>query len=501
MYLYFEAINFDAVLFDTADLGTMRGGSMAMDAVPGQALTFIQDRIGPDVTEDSGGASKVLLRCDGVCVEDLEMAARAFVTSPEAGPVSLTYGIGISRLAAQNDAVCRSDQMWSFPLPDPAEGLAACPEDLTRPATVKETGPNGKDRMISAHVDARRAKGRWGRPRLYQRTEDLAPALSLDDICAASEPLRQRLAAETPVVPGKLAVIVIDGAGGGRLADTVNTANHPNRMSDLLTAFYERVADGLLSWALRFGLDYDGEGKRGEPQRRARMDVLTWAGDDMTFFLPGYAAIPFIQEFLRLIDVPFDPEGPPDLRFRHRIGMVLGQQKVPVRQLISVAQRLEKAGNAKIDAGSIVTAVALESSAPPHGSIESYWSALYGSGHRPDMESFTAREFGAFADLCSRITDPVSAGPLSPTQLNRVLQRLGVPQTPVMPEDPDTTSRLSNRARELIAEHRDRVHGEVFETSSLTDGLGKRPLPLVLAQIAQLAPYVRAGEIASEVVS
>src|SRR6056297_122467 len=108
MFLYFEAINFDAVLFDTADLATMRGGSMAMDAVPDNALEFVRSRIGSGVTARNGGASKVTLHCEEANTDDLHEIARAFLMSDDAGPVSLTYGIGASERAARNDATCRA---------------------------------------------------------------------------------------------------------------------------------------------------------------------------------------------------------------------------------------------------------------------------------------------------------------------------------------------------------------------------------------------------------
>jgi len=497
MFLYFEAINFDAVLFDTADLSTMRGGSMAMDEVPAKARDFIRSRLGTDVTAQNGGASKVTLWCDGASTEDLDAAARAFVRSDAAGPVSLTYGIGASERAARNDAACRASQMWSFPLPDPAVGIAACPEDLIRPATEEEVSADGQTRKISSHVAARRKLGRQGRPRLFERTTDMAPAQSFEEICEVPDGLRDALAAQTPVVPGKMAVIVIDATGAGEVAKTVD-ATSSKSMSELMPAFYDRVADGLISWALNFDLDYDGYAEGGRAQRRLRMDVLTWAGDDMTFFLPGYAAVPFVREFLRLTDVPFDPDGRQDLRLRHRIGMVTAQQKVPIRQLIAVAQALEAAGKSRGDGGSVVTSIALESAAPPHGDLESYWRALYGPGHQSRLETFTSREFGVITDLCRQIVDANVSGPLSPTQVNRVLNHLGVPQRPLLPYNAsELTSRVSQAVR-LIAEHRERSHGEVFDPASLTDGLGERPLPLVLAQIAQLAPYVLAGEIAAE---
>ncbi len=477
MYIHLEGINFASTLFDSNDISTIRGGSMLNDLLP-QALS---NKLSAEVVQSGG--SKLLARLADSEKPRVEAQLQEVLSGPDFKHLSVTWGFGETPQDAKSESQWRAAQLWSVPPVDNTAASAACPLDRTRAATTDEVGPDGTHRKVSSSVAARREIARIKRPGLFDAAE-FGPARSLADIAV----LPEHKCSVPPVVRNKIAVICADGIGGSALGASLGDA----QMSQFMTAFRQRLAAALCSWAVEQGLVYGAEG-----DMRARMDVFFWGGDDMRFVVPAHAALSFVNVLLSVAESETEFGGvAPVPAFPHRIGVVIAQQKVPVRQLNALSESLEAMARlGPVKGQSAVCIAALESASPPFENIRDYWSELYGPGHQAGLEVFSKKELSDFESLCGEITygneDDAEERPfLSITQVNRILQELGGPRRPLMP---DGASR-SSKANELLKAYFERVHEDTALGFEALRGLDdRRGLPLLLAQIAQFKPYFDAS--------
>lgn len=484
MFVYLEAVNFISSIEDTNDISTIRGGSMLLEELSRDA----QARLGgtPQLT----GASKALLRFEGVSKDELTNRTNAFVASEPWRHVSLVFGVAETAEAAHRRAILSAPSVWTWPLPTSHDGKRADPEDLRRPANAEEIGKDGKtSRAVSAFTKLRRDMARKNRPLLYplgRDPDDLDPPQSFEDIVSMSD---TELDGLPPVTRGKLAIVAVDGIGVGRLA-----AKYSDTMSfsDAVTAYYDRLAGVLREWAWQEQLIYE-EWRNRRLKVRGKLDVLMWGGDDMTFFMPARKVMSFVDTFMRAVAEPFD-QTKGDHGFPHRIGVVTANHKVPFRQLRRIAATAESlVREVDLSDGSGVCIVPLESVAAPSDALTRHWQDLYGPGHRPEQEVFKEAEFRAFKELCNgRISDEDTPGKLSVTQVHRILQLSRLAGGSLVPnqDEPDDAARV---AMETLERHYAQRYGEAAPIAELMTGIGRRTLPLLLAQVAQLKPYVDAS--------
>ncbi|MBN9890538.1 hypothetical protein [Salipiger abyssi] len=480
-FLHVEGINFDSCIFDTSDISTIRGGSMLLESLGSE----LSSRLTLPLV-DAGAGRAVFALPEGGWERIAGELAR-FLGSDPWRHFSIITGTGETRGAARSSAILSAPSQWSIPPFDAKGATGPDPEDFKRPATKCETDKDGKKtRLVSASVKERRDVARRKRPVLYPEDGGLVPPQSFESIVVTTE--------ELPfVVRNKIAVVVVDGMGGGKLRAAYERAG--GVFYTAKTAFYDRLAERIRTWMAAEGLVLREKGVTA-----GQCDVLLWGGDDMTFFMPARKVMSFVRLFLDYGAGPFDPAGVPKLRFPHRLGVVIAHVRTPFRQMWHMAGQAEhmvKQGMTRADRyGESAVAFALfESDALPHGALSEHWHRIYGGAHEPEAEVFTRAEFARFVDFCreTRAGEDGSGDALSLSQIYRVLQlgRLsGAEGSPPR----SLTHRDTDRAvRNLLASHLERAGRDVDALNAWGEVAERRSLAVLLAQVAQLAPYVEAS--------
>ncbi|MEM6478169.1 MAG: hypothetical protein AAF647_03875 [Pseudomonadota bacterium] len=518
-FLHFEPCNYDAVLNDTADLSAIRGGSVLLERFPKALGAKLKDAGFGSVISDGG--SKLLAR-----ISDQDGAADVIDTFAKGEPwrhFTAVWGFGESPQAARNQAAARRTSVWSIMPPELPEGDApqqACFYDLKRPATDAERAKGGgADVLVSRATYIRRSVGEAlsggealgadypggrsthdGRPLLFEDDGLHAPR-DFDKICALTPAEAEAIPL---VVRDKLAVLRLDGIGAGEKIKELRAAYEAKKkspaeaqaqaeadMTKEKERFYANVTKKFIAWCDEVGLI---EGKAG--RRVARVDVHMWGGEDIRIFAPAFRAFWIAEKLFELMrEEPFLKDDYPGSTgtFPHRMGLAIGQKKVPIRQLIDAADALEAFARAAGDtrAGAISIAVFESAAPPPKNALKAYWKSLYGPAHAAAMEAYSADEYGALLDLVSAVSGEAEedgGSVLSITQVNRVLRESGAPRTPLMVEPGG-----SDTPAKLLETHWKRVLQEEKSAQDYLAPLGARPSAIALAQIAQFHPYIKAA--------
>lgn len=473
MFLYLEGVNLYATLYDTEDLSTIRGGSMALEDLAQKA----QAALGGHCRD--AGASQALLQFSGPAPE--EAAVREFLNAPPYGHFTITWGMGESDKEARKAARARQfAQLATVALPEGMEGVRPCAIDHTRPGTIRDFDAEKKERFLCASVADRREIGRKRRPQLFRKRQPQPPQ-SFEDIAPSEEPGLK------PNVRGKIAVIVADGMGGGDLAKAYQ-GDKEGAFSAAIAAFRGRLADRIEAWAIDEGLIYADDAGVSH----ARVDVLVWGGDDMTFVLPASHAFGFLAAIAEVLGAPFDKDKGP-ARFGHRIGCVIAQRKTPIRLLKKLAGSAEAELRAavtpkmKTDGVSVVSIDVFESAPLPFASILDYRREIYGAGYRAGSDAFLLSQVAAMAEAL-RAFDDEERAILRMSQLYRLLDvaRLG---------KLSLCDAAANKAiAEAMEDHFERVKGDPPDMAAWEtgwSGQAPRGLALLFAQVAQLQAYAQ----------
>ena len=207
MFVWIEGVNFDATMFDTNDLSTIRGSSMWLEILGREA----KEAIGGDLVDY--GASRAVLKVKDKTKAEIETAISAFRASDPWKHFTLIAGIGDSENAARAQARLSYLSDWSIAMPEAGDGAGFDSRDRTRPTKKTLIGMAVED--IAPSVHARRAKGRKARPNLFADQAKYDPPQSFDVIAKGG--------ADLPVVvQNKLAVVVADASGAGKARDKLN---------------------------------------------------------------------------------------------------------------------------------------------------------------------------------------------------------------------------------------------------------------------------------------
>ncbi|TQD37503.1 hypothetical protein ACTTAK_06290 [Rhodobacter capsulatus] len=473
MFLYLEGVNLYATIYDTEDLSTIRGGSMALETLAQRAQAALGG------TLRGQGASTALLEFSGPPPEEDKI--RAFLSATPQCHFTLTWGTGETEAQAIKAARDRQfSQLATVVLPAIMAGVRPCAIDHTRPGTISDFDlKEQKERFLCASVADRRKIGRVGRPQLFRKRQPQPPQ-SFEDIAPEDAPGLK------PNVRGKIAVIVADGMGGGDLAKAYGTDTAG--FSTAMAAFRARLAEAIEDWASAEGLIYTD--KAGVAH--ARVDVLMWGGDDMTFVVPASHVLGFLAALQGVLGAPFDKDKG-TARFGHRIGCVIAQRKTPIRLLKKLAGSAEAALRDAVTpemrkAGvSVVSLDVFESAPLPFASILDHRRTVYGQGYRSGADAVLLSHVAKMAAALRELDDEEGAI-LKMSQIYRLLD----------------VARLSRRdlcskaADEAIAEamkgHFERVKGTPPDMAAWENGWtgqASRGLALLLAQVAQLQPYAQ----------
>ncbi|SFR47883.1 hypothetical protein [Litoreibacter janthinus] len=486
MFLYFEGVNHAETLYDTDDISTIRGSSIQLEDL-GPKMKAACAPLNPQLL--SFGASKALLYIDAPRTA-LEQAGQDAVQRAEWQPFSITWGIGDSDAQAIAAARIRQFQSWTFPPPDPAAAAVQDALDQTRPATILDIHGSGEKRMLSPATSARRENGKKNRRNLFTDAQKFAPPQSFEDITADPPP-------DIPqMVRGKLAVIYADGAGGGKLRKAVGD---DLLFSKDIAKHRAALAAAVESWMLARG-PYGCRTQNGKTV--PRFDTLLWGGDDMTFILPAWLALPFIGFFFEQIENwTFMTKTQGEQHLRHRLSCVIAGQKTPIRQFRTLARNgdslLKRAVKNTLDDApqSAFSIDIFESSALPFDGLLAYRRQLYSPTYEPKDDFFLPPDATKLTDFCADVLRADDEGVLSVTQIHGALESLRRGQG----DDPSSltvaSSKGDNRTRELVTSYYERVKGSPPPFDAIIAAFSDQPrrFSMLLAQAAQLHPYAVAA--------
>jgi hypothetical protein len=396
-YLFVAGINYDAAVFDTQDLSTIRGSGLALLRAPEMVERKLADWLGVEKVERiRTGASEGLFRvaCDRPewlrcklerwLARDMHCPAEDSPDDRVAPPFHhLTFAVGIaaggeaefatSSTAAIADARVRQLQSLTLRLPallreDGGPATLPCEEHRVLPATVQRSLKGERDetgafvkRDLSESFYHRHRFGRGLRQRFYEKELGLPPLPhgftdsfeEIVDLAAAPrrrarprETLDPALAAALPVaVEQKMAVLFFDGNGFGELFALARGEMATRELSDALTACRRRLLKGLLdAFADEANRPWAKAMWRADPKdgaRQLRFETLLWGGEEMLFVCPGWAAL----EVMAVIQEQLDDESKwtvkvagEDKVVSHAGGMVICHHKTPIRLVKQLAE-------------------------------------------------------------------------------------------------------------------------------------------------------------------
>jgi hypothetical protein len=432
------AQNFSATVFDTNDLSTIRGSSLALlscvGALDAQRLAELAGK-GARVLVISAGASELLAQvtlqeatqtafapADFVAAVKAELErcapadapARLFSIAVACGPVQSS----VAKSAAQIECDIRVAQYrtLSFPMPDD-EPQAAQPCALNRRLPARP-GSLVKDRPASASVATRHAYGRDRRSRFYAdllagtetgyrlQTSGYGFTDSLADLIARRED-DLRL---PPALSGKIALLMLDGNGfQARRIALMNGSNGAASVARF-SAFVRERQTGLLREVIDFALERAhmraAPAEKGGGARRLRVETLLWGGDEIVLALPAWAAwdVALAVEaalagwVLPAQDFPGLDEK--QRRLTHAAGLVYANYKTPIRQLRALVGELVDESKTVDKTRTLVSAFAFETVDLPRGGLARARKSLFGA----DASALTvSTETGGFADATKRI--------------------------------------------------------------------------------------------------
>ncbi len=428
-----EGVNFAATLFDTNDISTIRGSSLALLRMADAVAEALVPMATADhaITVLTRGASVLELAIDGpndpalaTLLEALLARARAVVsetiTAPEGGTIDLTR-FTILTVAARADALppgaprtlaallafarsrLRIEQArtrrFAMPhrgdLPDWAVSRAAgdCAAKSGLRGVVIDDRGHGEERFtehVSAGVLDRRTFGRAARRGIWIRLleeageTELAQRIRRERIDFADQ-LRHLLPREkldpdhglSPAICGKIALIHLDGNGFGAKRALLKDAASHSAFSALLREIHARLIAAVIGDALADG----GNGVRlwaDGDVRRVRIEPLLLGGDELVVAVPAFCALPLLALMQRQLVAELDPvwvdaaTAPEKRQLTHTAAIVLADQKTPIRHLRDAAAALVDLVKTAKDArkGFATAILTMEGFALPHGGID-----------------------------------------------------------------------------------------------------------------------------------
>ncbi|MGY3436801.1 hypothetical protein [Marinovum sp. KMM 9879] len=476
MYCHIEGVNFDATVFDTQDISTIRGSSLLLEDlhhVFGLGLSPYR----PEKVE-FGGAKALFRLPNGTDEPAVRQTISEVMAKAPWCHMSVVYGFGDTPETALRAARIMQYQSWSVPDPGDA-GERPCALDLKRPAQVEIANPSGGKRLVSHSVAARRQQGTRARPDFLNRDGFRTP-YDFDEMLGNPTGVPE-------MIQGKMAVIYADGIGGSTLRGAYNDKT---AFSDAMKDMRQTLAEALNDWA-----ETPGVHREAGTWIVPRFDTLLWGGDDMTFVMPAWLALPFLHIFFDVTEhYMFRPQGGTGRKLHHRAACIIANKKTPIRQMRALAQNAEVQVKSALEARQIegsgaFTIDVFESAALPHAEILPYRIEQYGSGYSVGQDVFVASDVERIEYFCAELTDDDADG-LTRTLLHGALADMRhIGATACSPSG-------NEEVLKRLKDHFQRVHGEDVPdhhlmTSKVADlsSLERPTTSLALAQIAQLLPY------------
>lgn len=400
----FAAAELGSTVYDSNDLSTVRGGSLALLEIVRRVGERLEKVFGSRYRRLSSGASDLVYEIKGVDGQSesalrrdvaavLEESRNQFWRLGESeayvkladftfldaavstdAMAALGHGDIASRIAAARAAAARQQySILSVALPEitPSAEWSVhprpCAIDRLRPASeTVRIGP--RQARVSRFTARRRAFGREEREHFYNRIleqadaagaatikslGDLRFAVDLGQICVRDEGDEALALRLRESLHSKICVLYLDG---NRFSDAFAAlAGEPKKLAALSADIARRQAlllAAALDWLpgqadLRFTTD-DGE-------TRLRFQTLLWGGDEMAFVLPAWAAFDFlaaIEPALQYWQPMLGDAKLTEESLTHGVGLVFADRKMPIKLLRDLAEAVAVAAKAMYpDAG------------------------------------------------------------------------------------------------------------------------------------------------------
>lgn len=265
---------------------------------------------------------------------------------------------------------------WALPpFSDKVKHAQTSPDyDRIRPADTEFYPPKGRlliddddnERRDGAPIDvsasfaARHAYGRTQRQGFYRAYARQTSAKltkgklfftnHFEDIVAdlpkaADPPKADEKAAVPGPIQNKLAVFYADGNRFGALYRNAASLNAYSKLSQRMRGHQSALLEAILEW-FRAGAKsewwrafavQDPEGFPDRDQLGLRFETLLWGGDELTFVMPAWLGLDFLDGFLEQTETWTAPD---ETRLTHGIGLVFCHYKTPIRQARKVAKAL-----------------------------------------------------------------------------------------------------------------------------------------------------------------
>lgn len=520
--LRIEGVNFDATLYDTSDLSTIRGASLALLRADKVVSEAIRKHGGTDVALIYSGASQAVFAFNSSAsdenAKDVVTGVYQALSRPpyeflsfvvNAFCVTTTDADVLAIVEARN----RTSQFrrWTIDLPTFDEATREYDErDQMRPASAKiRVAPRARTTVLpsensndeagfeeclaSNSVAARRDYGRMERQGFY-RSEVPEAAAGLRFVDSFGDIVGDAPDKLPLSLSNKIAVIYADGnsftkiRGGDIEAIQKFAAELKTKRNALLTE--------ILNW-FRRGIDAPEQRRcfaapdfRKDDIWGLRFETLLWGGDEFRFVMPSWLALRFVEGFFRLTrNWDFL-----DQRLTHSVGAVICHHKTPIRQVNVISEALAKTCKSAMKNQAPQNAVSFaifESHTPFDTDLSDYRNRQFGAHQKEHIEAlaraliFPGDQFADVLKTMAQIKDAKDGLPRS--QIYGILRKVR-----------DEGGYFSENALSCAAEslRRYQVHAGATRDISSKDAIlpvlgdEKRRLALDLALIADLWDYV-----------
>lgn len=516
--VHIEAVDFAATLYDTDDLSTIRGASLAYLALPGRVARQLGEKLGCDVKELVAAASFGLFsvtECDGVTGEQIDRALGQLITNRRGSddldrvrphlsfswavvPDTGNYREDLYRLQAS--VRVKQLQKLTLDVPPSAPGRRQpCEFDRKRPApeTINIAGLYS---VASASVATRRRYGAKMRHDFYRGELGAAFERSPFEVTQTFQDIVAGQRGEAPAeaalgipasLANKMAVVYLDGNQFTRIRDgTIFAADIPDAAKrDRHREFSDRVRQQrrVLLGRLTDELRRDGE-------HRLRFETLLWGGDEAMFVMPGWAAIDALSVIMRELGGWNWEDG---YVLSHAVGAAICNVKTPIAVSSKLAKEIAEAGKPVARAGRPLQSIAnvlsiqvFESVEPPREDVEDFRRELYGTGAARAFTLIGGAEVQAMLDLIRDFQDEPGGLPRSQLYgLIREARRRGPREIGLFEENhAEADEFLENEVRIAFERGKCEVAVERLRTPALGYS-GQTPL-LPLIRLAELWDYV-----------
>lgn len=413
-----EGVNFAATVFDTNDLSTIRGASLALLRMDGLIRSSLEAKFA-NVTEYFAGASQAAYVVTGDQPDLAEQIRQTVNTALRTGkawdgekapPIQavlphLTIMVDAipvegAGLEAEENALtyaeaankARQFRSWTVdaqainPTAEDMDYLDGrrpgvrridLPKDKVLVPTATATSMAKSDSVrVSPATERRRAFGRDQRQRFYRSElgdQLFKQVFTVDERTPVVNEVRHLVEDAGSGVPvairNKIAVVYADGNDFGKARVKVGAKEFSAKLKPMRRDLLRRLLDWMIAgvndanYMEKFGV----ETKKGHDQYGLRLETLLWGGDEMAFTMPAWLAYPFAVRFIEATK-HWEPIG--GVRLTHAIAIAIADRKTPLRQLRAIAHdAADIAKEAGLRGEDSLTIDIFESNVPSEGDL------------------------------------------------------------------------------------------------------------------------------------